>query len=537
MNIAQPAKTASKLIVQLLLAGWLLSVSALVVAQAGTDTWTAPALGPKSYGYFDPTYPTPKDPAQHLGVDIDLKAGDVVLSPVDGVVFANNTVGYSADVAHLIIKDNATGVFHVLGHISSNLKQKTTVSRGAAVGTVMIWIDEKGHDNSHLHWGANIHGIDATAAGKWGWGRAPNSATPAQAKERGWVDVTPYLSRARPLVSGSPQGPVKPAPYSATMTLGKTTFNLPPESQLIPDAPCKDPVISQVRKSFPQASRCVGQMVSGATTILVFDNWQRTETDPGVFRVISFRKVAVDLGSISVKDGVQAILVEGKYFELIAVTLKSWSKKPDDPPYLRYRYTETGGAPRLVLIPNALSARQDNPIRRDISSLNNPLGKIFRRPATTADSQPTRQAGTDSTGREPVQRTPQGGSKPACATADWTGVIHSIPDLFECDTPRAISSLSQGRQAQILVQSISFTDGKYVVIFSDRPSHTNQAIKDMNNKQFDWGKWNDATQSKFFRIVCVFQPAVGSRLREGEQIVVNVILQNFAGGTAQFVCS
>jgi Peptidase family M23 len=506
-------------------------------AQSGTDTWISPGIGPKSYGFFDPRYPTAKDQAQHLGVDIDLDAGDTVFSPVDGIVIANNTAGYSADAAHLIIKDNGTGIYHVLGHISSNLASQTQVSRGAPVGKVMIWIDADGHDNSHVHWGANSKGISAKAVDKWGWGRAPGSATPAQAKDRGWVDVTPYISRTRPVSSGQIQGPLRPAPYTPSFTVGKSTFNLPPKSQVLPEQPCKDALLTQVQGKLSQASSCIGQVTFGATNLLIFENWERTEINPGTLRVVAIKKMVVDLGSVSLKEEMKSVIVEGKNLEFIAISTKNWSKNPDDPPYLRYRYDENGGTPRLFLIPNALSARDDNPIRRDIASLKNPLRRIFSKP-TSSSPLATRKTDPSVAPAHPAGRsTSQASALPACATADWAGTVRSIPDLFECDTPKAISSLSQGRQVQILVESVQFSNGKYMVSFQDRPSHTKQSIDDMNNHQFDWSKWNDATQSKFYRIVCIFQPASGSRLREGAHIVATAILQNYSGDTVQFNCS
>ncbi len=147
-----------------------------------------------SASFFDPGYRQSED-RQHLGLDIPAPPGTDVRSPVDGKVVYNHTgPEVSADRSFLIIRDRATGMEHVLGHISSAVQPGIAgeVRRGATIGTVKQWLTTSGASNSHVHWGLNTSWVPRTVengpGGSWGWGRAPASATLEMAEVRGWID-------------------------------------------------------------------------------------------------------------------------------------------------------------------------------------------------------------------------------------------------------------------------------------------------------------------------------------------------------------
>jgi len=145
--------------------------------------------------YFDPNYPASQS-RQHLGLDMALSRGvtkgAVVVSPVEGSVVVNHTgMQYVTEQSYLVIRESATGVEHVLGHIRSNASG--TVHRGAPVGVVGDW-----GTNSHVHWGANMTSVQGAmgvsgkkgwGAGDWGWGKAPVTAVRNEAANRGWIDM------------------------------------------------------------------------------------------------------------------------------------------------------------------------------------------------------------------------------------------------------------------------------------------------------------------------------------------------------------
>jgi murein DD-endopeptidase MepM/ murein hydrolase activator NlpD len=141
-----------------------------------------PPAGPRpiSAGFFDPGYAQSEN-RQHLGVDYTAPAGAAVWSPATGVVVRNRTAAADIMEAYIVIREK-NGTEHVLGHISSALREGVEVKRDGSVGTVRDW-----GRRSHVHWGINRLGVIQAIRGDWGWGRAPVTATKAQARERGWV--------------------------------------------------------------------------------------------------------------------------------------------------------------------------------------------------------------------------------------------------------------------------------------------------------------------------------------------------------------
>ena len=156
------------------------------VAPVRADAMTSP--------YFDPDYPR-TERRQHLGVDLAAPSGTEVRAPASGQITLNATSNPDVAQAYLLLREDGSGAEHVLGHISSPLVEGVRVSRGQVVGTVRPWPDAP--RRSHVHWGVNASAIKANAwpagVGDWGWGRGPRTLTPAQAEQRGWVDLNPFI--------------------------------------------------------------------------------------------------------------------------------------------------------------------------------------------------------------------------------------------------------------------------------------------------------------------------------------------------------
>jgi len=66
------------------------------------------------------------------------------------------------------------------------------VMPGQEVGAVREWPGQP--RRSHLHWGVNALGVAQATRDGWGWGRAPITATQADALARGWVNLNATLS-------------------------------------------------------------------------------------------------------------------------------------------------------------------------------------------------------------------------------------------------------------------------------------------------------------------------------------------------------
>lgn len=181
----------------------------------GAPGYTLPVpLRGRVWGYFDPEYLRDED-RQHLGLDLPADARDPVVSPVTGVVITDKTDNPDTMQAYMVIREDGTGVEHVLGHVRSTVGL-VRVERGKPVATVRDW-----GERSHVHWGANRLGVAQALNDKWGWGRAPAGATRQKAEARGWIDLTPYLRTSAapaPTSTPSPTAPAAPAGWRA-MTL------------------------------------------------------------------------------------------------------------------------------------------------------------------------------------------------------------------------------------------------------------------------------------------------------------------------------
>ena len=156
----------------------VISLATAAVAQLVGSV--VPIAGPRIAGFFDATY-AKDESAQHLGVDITAKENSDVRSPVDGTVVLNNTWASDINAAYIVIKGRDGE--HVLGHIASTLARGAKVKRNQVIGKVRPWSNK-----THVHWGINKQGVAQSITGKWGWGRAPLSASIKDATDKGWVN-------------------------------------------------------------------------------------------------------------------------------------------------------------------------------------------------------------------------------------------------------------------------------------------------------------------------------------------------------------
>lgn len=128
----------------------------------------------------------------------------------------------------------------------------------------------------------------------------------------------------------------------------------------------------------------------------------------------------------------------------------------------------------------------------------------------------------------------------ACASADWTGVVKNVADLFECDTTRAIGSLSSGRVIVFNVGNVSFRGGKFIADMTAVPTYAQTAQKN-NSKSgnFSWNNWFDTVHgySSPYMISCTFSVEKGSTLKPGASMQVRANLVNYSERRASLNCS
>jgi murein DD-endopeptidase MepM/ murein hydrolase activator NlpD len=137
--------------------------------------------GHGSNGFNSPSYVQDQH-KRHLGSDLKAAGGSQVYAPVDGKVvwIRQDPDPYKAVV---IVEQAGSKTQYVLGHIESGLKLGDPVTRGQSVGKIMEW-----GSRSHLHFGKNVDGKAIPKDSVWGWGRAPENATPEELRQHGWVD-------------------------------------------------------------------------------------------------------------------------------------------------------------------------------------------------------------------------------------------------------------------------------------------------------------------------------------------------------------
>lgn len=170
-------------------------------------SWTFPTSSKKiNYGFFDAKYNDGENLTnrrQHLGLDLKASTSTPIYAPVTGYIIYNNTQGKNVVPfeSYIVIKDEVTGFEHVLGHISATraacstfpkCSSATKVSKGVVVGYPRYMVDASGREITHAHWGVNCSTVAGAMGGDWGWGRAPYSATIAQATgpNRRWLNLS-----------------------------------------------------------------------------------------------------------------------------------------------------------------------------------------------------------------------------------------------------------------------------------------------------------------------------------------------------------
>lgn len=135
---------------------------------------------------------------QHLGTDFLARAGETVVSPVNGTVVAAYADAWlPAEDAYLVIRDAQTGEEHVLGHVQSGVSVGLVVKKGDPVAKVR----DQGA-NTHFHWGFNTRSVakakqhrstclrdNKIQSCEWGWGKAPYEASRSEIVAQGWANV------------------------------------------------------------------------------------------------------------------------------------------------------------------------------------------------------------------------------------------------------------------------------------------------------------------------------------------------------------
>lgn len=141
-------------------------------------------------------------------------------------------------------------------------------------------------------------------------------------------------------------------------------------------------------------------------------------------------------------------------------------------------------------------------------------------------------------GRQQAVRQESGDSR-ACGSADWTGIVRNVADLFDCDTTRAIQSLSSGRVITFGIGSVSFHDGKFVAQMTEIPTYAQDAHNEnMKPGAFSWNNWMDTVHnvSSPYHITCIFPSEAGSYLKKGSSLQVRASLVNYSNRSATLNC-
>ena len=159
---------------------------------------------------------------------------------------------------------------------------------------------------------------------------------------------------------------------------------------------------------------------------------------------------------------------------------------------------------------------------------------------TNTATQTPRSFSSNTTSPNVTSTNPQQDVNRACSTADWSGVVKNIADLFECDTARAIETLSAGRKINFKVMNLAFSDNTYIASMNEVTSYS-QAAQEANNKKgnFSWNNYFDTIQGygSPYIVKCIIKLNNGSSLKEGSVMQVNAKLLNYAERTVTLTCS
>ena len=131
----------------------------------------------------------------HSGVDYMTNAGATVKSICDGVVKYSQPSTTDIWNRFTIIEHKNCGgrntVFAYYGHIDSQVKAGSQISRGQVIGTVANW-----GNNSHLHFGLATQWFNS------GWGYPPNVQGRSGLENSGWIDPESFFGNTSNPVSG-----------------------------------------------------------------------------------------------------------------------------------------------------------------------------------------------------------------------------------------------------------------------------------------------------------------------------------------------
>lgn len=125
-----------------------------------------------------------------------------------------------------------------------------------------------------------------------------------------------------------------------------------------------------------------------------------------------------------------------------------------------------------------------------------------------------------------------------CRTADWTGVVRNVVDLFACDTTRAMTSLSAGREIMLTVGDLSLRDGWIYVTMNQRSSYAENMAQDMSDGTMSgWDQWLAVTGAEIVAVTCAFDVSAGSALPQDGTVIVTGRLLEYASGRVFMECN
>jgi len=142
-------------------------------------------------GYFDPGYAA-SERRQHLGTDYRAASGTPVFAIAGGQVQHNTTSQTNPYNSQVTVRQTDS-TQTVYGHIYSTTTPGQTLSQGQYMGYVQGPNPAQPNYAPHLHLGNNTQLQDIQG----GWGRAPITTTPQQARASGWNDPDARLNGTR----------------------------------------------------------------------------------------------------------------------------------------------------------------------------------------------------------------------------------------------------------------------------------------------------------------------------------------------------
>jgi hypothetical protein len=288
---------------------------------------------------------------------------------------------------------------------------------------------------------------------------------------------------------------------------------------VLPEENCSKDDLAIITRIVPQRVACFGSVTSGQSNYIFVQNWLATEAEPGVIQVISGD---APIGSIAGSTGGWVSIIEKRSggLEVISIAPKS-NVSAGSLPYLRYSLT----GKRITLISDKMFPAGSSPIdenrRRFAANSTSVTVPIASAPARTAAVSGTNRA-------------PTGAANPHCSFAQWSGDVPNIVDLFLCDETRAIETFSRGARFVLKPDTVRFTDGKYFVRMTLRPSATSSSVNRMQNK-FNWNDWVYATQNiASTEVFCAFN---SNPVAKGQTAVVYGKLDTYSASRIILVCS